>query len=83
VPAIDGGRFPSREALTAELGTAGFETVEIEPTRIHNIEHARAFLSGRGIDVDAMAPEVEGKFMSAFIRAVKPAACCGPDCCAS
>ena len=66
-----------------KLTRAGFETVEIEPTRIYNIEDARAFLSGRGIDVDAMAPQVQGKFMSAFVRAVKPAACCGPDCCAS
>jgi SAM-dependent methyltransferase len=66
-----------------KLTRAGFETVEIEPTRVYNIEDARAFLSGRGVDVDAMAPQVEGKFMSAFVRAVKPAACCGPDCCAS
>jgi SAM-dependent methyltransferase len=66
-----------------KLTRAGFETVEIEPTRVYNVEDARAFLSGRGVDVDAMAPQVEGKFMSAFVRAVKPAACCGPDCCAS
>ena len=46
--------------------------VDIEPTRIYNIEDARAFLSGQGIDVDAIAPQVEGKFMSAFIRATKP-----------
>jgi arsenite methyltransferase len=65
-----------------KLTRAGFERVEIEPTRVYNIEDARTFLSGRGIDVDAMAPQVEGKFMSAFIRAKKPAACCGPDCCA-
>jgi hypothetical protein len=73
-----------RDSEYAEkLTRAGFETVEIEPTRVYNIEDARAFLSGRGVDVDAMAPQVEGKFMSAFVRAVKPAACCGPDCCAS
>ena len=47
------------------------------------MEDARAFLTGEGIDVDAIAPQVDGKFMSAFIRAVKPAAaCCGTDCCA-
>jgi SAM-dependent methyltransferase len=66
-----------------KLTRAGFETVEIEPTRVYNIEDARAFLSGRGVDVDAMAPQVEGKFMSAFVRAVKPAACCDSGCCAS
>jgi len=73
-----------RDSEYAEkLTRAGFETVEIEPTRVYNVEDARAFLNGRGIDVDAMAPQVEGKFMSAFVRAVKPARCCAPDCCAS
>ena len=67
----------------SKLGEAGFESIEIEPTRVYNIEDARQFLTGEGIDVDAMAPQVENKFMSAFIRAVKPAArgCCGPACC--
>ena len=65
-----------------KLTRAGFEKVEIEPTRVYNVEDARAFLAGHGIDVDAMAPQVEGKFMSAFVRAVKPTACCGSDCCA-
>jgi SAM-dependent methyltransferase len=65
-----------------KLTRAGFERVEIEPTRVYNIEDARAFLGGQGVDVDAMAPQVEGKFMSAFIRATKPAACCAPGCCA-
>jgi arsenite methyltransferase len=46
------------------------------------IEVARTFLGGQGIVVDAMAPQVEGTFMSSFIRAVKPAACCAPGCCA-
>jgi hypothetical protein len=45
----------------------------VEPTRIYRIDDAREFLSGQGIDVDAIASEVDGKFMSAFIRAVKPA----------
>jgi len=65
-----------------KLTRAGFANVEIEPTRVYSIEDARTFLSGQGVDVDAMAPHVEGKFMSAFVRATKPASCCGPDCCA-
>jgi len=67
----------------AKLAKAGFEGIDIEPTRVYSIEDARMFLSGRGIDVDAMASAVEGKFLSAFIRAVKPAkaTCCAPDCC--
>jgi arsenite methyltransferase len=66
----------------AKLMSAGFETIEIEPTRIYRIEHAREFLSGQNIDVDAIAPQVDGKFMSAFVRAVKPQGpCCGPSCC--
>jgi SAM-dependent methyltransferase len=55
-----------------KLKTAGFTRIEIEPTRVYDIEDARAFLAGRGLDVDAIAPQVEGKFMSAFIRATKP-----------
>ena len=66
----------------AKLAKAGFEGIEIEPTRVYNIEDARTFLSGQGIDVDAIAPQVEGKFMSAFLRAIKPASCCAPGCCA-
>ncbi len=61
------------EQYRAKLASAGFEGVDIEPTRVYSIEDARAFLSGQGIDVDAMASAVEGKFMSAFIRATKPA----------
>jgi arsenite methyltransferase len=57
----------------AKLAKAGFEDIDIEPTRVYSIEDARTFLSGQGIDVDAMAPQVDGKFMSAFIRATKPA----------
>jgi 2-polyprenyl-3-methyl-5-hydroxy-6-metoxy-1,4-benzoquinol methylase len=56
-----------------KLAAAGFEQIEVEPTRIYRIDDAREFLSGQGIDVDAIASEVDGKFMSAFIRAVKPA----------
>jgi ubiquinone/menaquinone biosynthesis C-methylase UbiE len=67
-----------------KLAAAGFERIEIEPTRIYRAEDAREFLAGQGIDVDAIAPQVDGKFLSAFIRSVKPAAkeaCCGPACC--
>ena len=68
-----------------KLLAAGFGEIEVEPTRIYKVADAREFLSGAGIDVDAIAPQVDGKFMSAFIRAVKPAkaACCGTDCCAN
>jgi len=68
----------------ARLESAGFEQIEIEPTRIYRIEDAREFLSGQNIDVDAIAPQVDGRFMSAFVRAVKPQreeTCCVPTCC--
>ncbi|MGA2904024.1 MAG: arsenite methyltransferase [Candidatus Korobacteraceae bacterium] len=58
----------------SKLAEAGFDAIEIEPTRIYKIKDARAFLAGEGIDVDAIAPQVDGKFMSAFIRARKPQA---------
>jgi len=68
-----------------KLAAAGFEQIEIEPTRVYRAEDAREFLAGQGIDVQVIAPQVDGKFMSAFIRAVKPAADtragCGPACC--
>ena len=55
-----------------KLAAAGFEQIEIEPTRIYRVEDAREFLSSSGIDVDAIAAQVDEKFMSAFVRAVKP-----------
>ena len=67
-----------------KLVSAGFEQIEIEPTRIYRVEDAREFLAAEGVDVDAIAPEVDERFMSAFVRAVKPLdkeACCGPSCC--
>jgi len=64
-----------------KLAAVGFEQVEIEPTRIYKAEDARAFLSGHGIDVDAVAPQLGNTFMSAFVRAMKPPACCAPGCC--
>jgi hypothetical protein len=56
-----------------KLAAAGFQQIDVEPTRVYRIDDAREFLSGQGIDVEAIASEVDGKFMSAFIRAVKPA----------
>jgi arsenite methyltransferase len=67
-----------------KLASAGFEHIEIEPTRIYRVEDAREFLATEGVDVDAIAPQVDEKFMSAFVRAVKPPgekSCCGPSCC--
>ena len=57
----------------SKLTTAGFEQIEVEPTRVYRIEDAREFLSSADIDAGALAPEVDEKFMSAFVRAVKPA----------
>jgi arsenite methyltransferase len=66
----------------SKLASAGFEQIDLEPTRVYRIEDAREFLAGQNIDVAAIAPQVDGKFMSAFIRAVKPQQpCCGPSCC--
>ena len=68
-----------------KLQQAGFEQVSIEPTRIYSAADAREFLIGAGLDVELVAKEVEGKFMSGFIRAVKPIegkSCCTPTCCA-
>jgi arsenite methyltransferase len=74
----------------AKLAAAGFEGIEIEPTRIYRTEDARQFLAGKGVDADAIASAVEDKFASAFIRARKPHAhkkanstCCEPACCAT
>ncbi|HVF39193.1 MAG TPA: arsenite methyltransferase [Gemmatimonadaceae bacterium] len=68
------------------LGSSGFENVDIEPTRIYKGEDAASFLTGAGLDAN-IAPEIDGKFMSAFVRATKPVkapvakSCCGPECC--
>jgi len=80
------GALHDREYI-GKLAKAGFDGIDIEPTRVYSIEDARQFLTGEGIDVDAIAPQVENKFMSAFIRAFKPnletssKECCGPACC--
>lgn len=76
------------------LADAGFRRVDVEPTRIYEAKDAAAFLAGSGLDADTFASQIDGKFMSAFVRATKPTtlkravalpkkdtACCGPDCC--
>jgi ubiquinone/menaquinone biosynthesis C-methylase UbiE len=66
----------------AKLAKAGFEGISIEPTREYDVEDARQFLTEAGVDVDVIAPLVNKKFFSAFLRANKPqAACCQPGCC--
>ncbi len=71
------------QEYAAKLRSAGFADVEVEPWRIYKMDDARAFLTEKGIDVDRLAPRVDGRFASAFVRARKPEAksCCGPDCC--
>jgi arsenite methyltransferase len=68
-----------------KLSVAGFESVDLEATRIYRAADAKEFLATAGIDPDAIAPQVDGKFMSAFVRAIKPSKakepCCGPTCC--
>jgi len=76
------------------LADAGFRRVEVEPTRVYAARDAEAFLAGSGLDPTAFASQIDGKFMSAFVRGVKPSrlgtqpaslpttrSCCGPDCC--
>jgi arsenite methyltransferase len=74
----------------AKLTAAGFHHIELETTRMYKAADARDFLASAGIDADALAPQVDGRFLSAFIRAEKPAlvkalpiekSCCGPTCC--
>jgi arsenite methyltransferase len=68
----------------AKLAKAGFADIEIEPTREYSVEDAKTFLAGEGLDVEALSREVEGTFISAFVRATKtaPAGCCSSSCCA-
>ena len=71
------------DEYTAKLSAAGFEGIEVETWRVYRVEDARSFLAESGIDVDRLAPEIDGKIASAFIRGRRPAAksCCGPTCC--
>ena len=61
-----------QDEYRGKLTAAGFDQVDLEPTRVYQVEDAREILSGQGIDVDAIAPQVDGKFISAFVRATKP-----------
>jgi len=86
----------SEAEYLAKLAAAGFDDARIEVTRVYRAEDARGFLAGQGIDADALAPEIDGRFVSGFIRATKPlearparaaatgeaASCCAPSCCA-
>lgn len=67
-----------------KLAAAGFDAIGIEPTRVYRLEDALSFLKDKGLDLEKIGPQVEGKFMSAFVRATKPSgkSCCGPTCCA-
>jgi arsenite methyltransferase len=71
------------DEYASKLEAAGFEAVDVEPWRVYQLEDARGFLAESGIDVDRLAPQVDGKVASAFIRARRPEAksCCGPTCC--
>jgi ubiquinone/menaquinone biosynthesis C-methylase UbiE len=71
------------DEYASKLKAAGFEAVELDPWRVYQVEDARGFLAESGVDVDRLAPQVDGKVASAFIRARRPEAraCCGPTCC--
>jgi SAM-dependent methyltransferase len=75
-----------------KLARAGFESIDVEPTRVYKVEEAREFLEGSGLDPETVGPQIDGKFISAFVRATKPVSkpaavvssgepCCGPACC--
>jgi len=71
------------DEYVGKLARAGFVNIGIEETRVYRVEDARAFLVGEGLDVETLAHEIDGRFISGFVRATKPAStsCCGPDCC--
>ena len=72
-------------AYRGKLADAGFEHIDLEPTRIYRSDDAREFLENSGVESSNLAEQIDGRFMSAFIRASKPAAktsCCAPTCCA-
>jgi len=71
----------SEADYTGKLNRAGFSGIDLEVTRVYNADDARTFLAAEGFEGDAIAKEVDGKFVSAFIRAVKPESCCAPGCC--
>src|SRR5262249_44114765 len=68
-----------------ELARTGFESDDIEAARVYRVEEAREFVEAAGLNAETVGPQMNGKFISAFVRAAKPAAqaaCCGPTCCA-
>ena len=71
------------DEFASKLQAAGFDDASVEPWRVYKVDEARAFLAEAGIDVERIAPQIDGKVASAFIRARKPEAksCCGPTCC--
>ena len=73
----------SEDEYRAKLAKAGFAGIDVEVTRVYDVDDAKAFLAGEGIDAEAVAKEVDGKIVSAFVRATKPASspCCAPGCC--
>ena len=73
----------SEDEYRSKLAGAGFTDIGIETTRVYDVNDARALLTQSGLDVDAVAPLVTGHVISAFVRARKPEACCGPACCAT
>jgi ubiquinone/menaquinone biosynthesis C-methylase UbiE len=76
------GALEEQEFLSL-LEEVGFENPSIEPTRVYRLEDAKTFLSESNLDVGKLAADIDGKFMSGFVRATKPkaSACCGTDCC--
>jgi arsenite methyltransferase len=71
----------SESEYREQLAAVGFRDIEVEVTRVYSVAEAREMLSAEDIDVDALAGEGSGRVVSAFVRATKPAACCGPACC--
>jgi arsenite methyltransferase len=61
--------FAASDEYHGKLQAAGFESIEIEATRVYNLDDAREFLGAAGLDVDTIASQIEGKFISAFVRA--------------
>ena len=66
-----------------KLQAAGFQSIDVEPTRVYQRGRSREYSGGRGSGSAVVGPQIEDKFISAFIRAKKPlaASCCGPTCC--
>ena len=71
----------SESDYRSKLGAAGFTGISVEVTRVYQAEDECNFLASAGLDVKTVAREVDGKIVSAFVRAVKPASCCAPSCC--